>query len=73
LSVLFPPMLGFKPVTITRPVGDKVLDVLRGWGFVAVTGSTEFIFKVPDGSDVLVIHTVRPAATRWPAKTKMEK
>jgi uracil-DNA glycosylase len=51
-------------------LGDYVLDVLRGWGFVTATGPAQFMFKVPDVGETPVIRTVHPAATRWPARTK---
>src|SRR5690242_1061609 len=60
-------------VDIVRPrvvvaLGQQVLDVLRGWGFV-VTDGTAWKFKVSGKRKATVIATVHPAATRWRQKT----
>ena len=60
-------------VDIVRPrvmvaLGQQVVDVLRGWGFVVPDG-TGWKFKVSGKHKAAVIATVHPAATRWPQKT----
>ncbi len=50
-------------------MGDETWNILRGWRRIIPTGDHGFVFRVPGGSTVPALHTVHPAATRWPQRT----
>ncbi|MDQ7842173.1 MAG: hypothetical protein QN141_08445 [Armatimonadota bacterium] len=63
-----------REVKIVQPavvvvVGIDAWNVLRGWNLIAPEGRQEFIFRVSAKSNVAVIRTVHPAATRFPKRT----